>query len=175
MLLKPTTDKVKIKKAFDGVFQDGGPIQVVEGVRDTYSQIMKQPEAGWPVFVIVTTAGTDGTPIQPQEYSKFLEELRMKGVTVHAIVVQLVNMGSAIAYTQNMTKITGGSFETITAPGGLPDRLKTLAARIHADHQKMATRYSIEFMGDPRMAGELAVTVLRPGVKIPRISSVRPF
>ena len=175
VLLKPTNDKVKIKKAFDGLFQDGGPTQMVDGVRDTYSQLMKAPEVSWPVFVIVSTASNDGTETQPQELNRFMEEIRMKGVTIHAIFVQMNNMGSAMEYGRAMTKATGGSFDTITTPGGLPDKLKALAPRIHADHQKMANRYVVEFMGDPRMGGQIEINVLRSGIKIGRMSNVRPF
>jgi Mg-chelatase subunit ChlD len=176
VLLKPTTDRAKIKKAFDGLFPDGGATVVLDGVRDTYSQIMKQAEVHWPVFVIVTTATVDGSAaMQPNDYGKFVDELRMKGATVHAIAVQIKEIGSAIEYAQNLAKSTGGSFETITAPGGLSDKIKALAPRIAADHQKMATRYSLEFLGDPKAGGEVEITILRPGVKVPRMSNVRPF
>ena len=58
VLLKPTTDKAKIKKAFDAIFQDGGATQLVDGIRDTYAQLMKQPEVSWPVFVVVAITPT---------------------------------------------------------------------------------------------------------------------
>jgi len=175
IILKPTNDKAKIKKAFDGIFPDGGSTQLVDGVRDTYTQLMKGPEVSWPVFVIVATASNDGTEMQPQELNRFMDEMRMKGVTVHAIIVQLNNMGSAMEYARMLTKGTGGSFETITAPSGLPDKLKALAPRLHADHQKMASRYVLEFMGDPKMTGQIEINALRSGIKIGRMSNVRPF
>jgi Mg-chelatase subunit ChlD len=175
ILLKPTNDKAKIKKAFDSIFQDGGATQVMDGVRDTYAQLMKGPEVSWPVFVIVATASNDGTETQPQELNRFEEEIRMKGVTIHAIMVQLNNMGSAMEYARTLAKSTGGSFETITAPSGLPDKLKALAPRLHADHQKMARRYVVEFMGDPKMTGQVEINVMRSGIKIGKMSNVRPF
>ena len=136
---------------------------------------MKGPEVSWPVFVIVSTASNDGTQMQPQELNRFMEEMRMKGVTIHGIFVQMNNMGSAMEYGRIMTKSTGGSFDTITAPGGLPDKLKALAPRIHADHQKMASRYVVEFMGDPKMGGQIEITALRSGIKIGKMSNTRPF
>jgi hypothetical protein len=99
----------------------------------------------------------------------------MKGVTVHAIVIQKGNMGSAMEYSRDLARTTGGSFETITAASGVPDKLKALAPRIHADHQKMATRYVLEFMGDPNLAGQLDLTAIRSGIKIGKMSNTRPF
>lgn len=175
VLMKPTADRAKIKKGFDGIFQDGGPTVLIDGVRDSMSQVMKPAEVSWPMFVVISTSGTDASAIEPQEYGKFVDELRMRGATVHAIVIQTNTTGSAIEYAQNLAKSTGGSFETISAAGGVGDRLKLLAARITSDHQKMATRYSVEFLGDPKSGGELGLTVLRPGVKIAKMSNVRPF
>jgi hypothetical protein len=107
---------------------------VLDGVRDTYSQLMKQPEVHWPVFVIVTTTTTDGSAtMQPSDYSKFVDELRMKGSTVHAIAVQMREVGSATEYAQNLAKFTGGSFELINASAGLADKIKALAPRISSE------------------------------------------
>ena len=92
----------------------------------------------------------------------------MKGATVHAIIIQKGNMGSAMEYARDIARTTGGSFETITAANGLPDKLKALAPRIHADHQKMAKRYVLEFMGDTNLAGANALTALRWGSKSAR-------
>jgi len=39
----------------------------------------------------------------------------------------------------------------------------------------MATRYTIEFLGDPKAGGEIGPTMLRSGIKVKRMSNVQPF
>ena len=108
-------------------------------------------------------------------YNNFIGQLRMKGASVHAVVLQQNNMGSIVEFALNLTKNTGGMYEVISTATGLEDRLKKIAARIVEDHQKMVNAYQVEFLSDPQPKGELDVTMLRPGVKIARVSVVRPF
>jgi Mg-chelatase subunit ChlD len=173
LVLKPTTDKAKIKKAIDGLFTDGGATVVLDGVRDTFSQIMKQPDVHWPVIVVLTTATVDGSAsMQPDAYAKFVDEMRMKGTTVHAIAVQNKELGNAVEYAQDLAKATGGSFEVIASSSPLAERLKALGTRIAVDHERMASRYTVEFLG---ALGQVKVNAVRPGVTVAKVSNVRPF
>ena len=171
-----TADKVRAKAEAKSLFTDGGATVMLDGMRDSYNQFMKQPEVRWPVWVIVTTDSTDGSAqMQANAYNNFVGELRMKGASVHAIVLQQNNMGSIVEFALNLTKNTGGMYDAISTATGLEDRLKKVAARIVEDHQKMANAYQVEFLSDPQPKGEIDVTMLRPGVKIAKVSVIRPF
>lgn len=171
-----TADKARARAEAKQLSSDGGATVMLDGVRDSYDQFMKQPEVRWPVWVIVTTDSVDGSAqMQATAYNNFIGQLRMKGASVHAVVLQQNNMGSIVEFALNLTKNTGGMYEVISTATGLEDRLKKIAARIVEDHQKMVNAYQVEFLSDPQPKGELDVTMLRTGVKIAKVSAVRPF
>jgi hypothetical protein len=176
VLQRATTDRTRMKKSMNSLFPDGGGVVLVDGMRDTVSQLMRQPEVRWPVFVVITTASTDASAVmQPDQYGRFVDELRMQGSTVHALVVQQGEFGSAVEYALNLTKNTGGMYDTVNSPNGLPERLKAFATRIVGDHQKMLSRYQIDFLGDAKAKGEIAIRMLRSDVTLGRMSLTRPF
>jgi hypothetical protein len=178
VLEQATADRARIKRSMNGLFATGsGGVMLVDGVRDTFSQLMRRPEVRWPVFIVITTATTDASTSarQPEQYGRFIDELRMQGATVHALVVLGRDQGSAMEYALNLTKNTGGMYDAVNATTALPDRLKPFAARIAADHEKMSGKYQIDFLGDAKAKGEVVITTLRSDVKLGRMSFIRPF
>lgn len=172
---KVGVDKTKAKAEAKGLFSDGGGTVMLDGMRDSYNQFMKQPEVRWPVWVIVTSDSVDSSAqMQANVYNNFVGDLRSKGGTVHAIVMSTRNMGSIVEFALNLTKNTGGIYETIATANGVEDRLKQVAARIAEDHKRMANFYQVEFLSDAQPKGETNVTMLRPGVKIASMSLIRP-
>jgi len=59
--VQPTTDRRKIDDAAAGLFLDGGGTPLMDGLIDIDERFMRKAEDRWPVFVIVTSDGTESS------------------------------------------------------------------------------------------------------------------
>jgi hypothetical protein len=173
----PTTDRKKLKDAAGGLFPDGAGTPLMDSLLDADARFMRKADDRWPVFVIVTSDGTESTPgARDKEFNQWIDGLRSRAATVHAIVLK-VKDGSGIPeiVASNATKNTGGRFESIVISNALPDKLKVLGEQLTSDYRQMSTNYQVEFLTDT--AGPLAgvnVGVARSGVKM-QLSYQRRF
>jgi hypothetical protein len=173
----PTADRKKLKDAAGGLFPDGAGTPLMDSLLDADARFMRKADDRWPVFVIVTSDGTESTPgARDKEFNQWIDGLRSRAATVHAIVLK-VKDGSGVPeiVASNATKNTGGRFESIVISNALPDKLKVLGEQLTSDYRQMSTNYQVEFLTDT--AGPLAsvnVGVARSGVKM-QLSYQRRF
>jgi hypothetical protein len=169
---KPPVDRAKVRTDVTKLSSDSGPVVLLDGLKDAYNQFMRQPEVKWPVFVVVTTESADGsTGVRGDDYGKLVNEMLMKGTTVHVIGIQSAAPGSVAEYAKNLTQNLGGLYES-TAPTALDAALAKMSARLADDHSRMSRTYQVEFMGDPTPK-EIQVRVVKPDIGITKVSATR--
>jgi hypothetical protein len=175
---EPTVDRAKLKEAADLIFIDGGSSAVLlDALLETDERFLQKAEDRWPVFVLVTTDGAEGSrTVGDNEYNAFVADLIARGVTVHAILISTRGGGRQTDVATNLTENTGGHYQAISASTGLPDQLRTLAEHMADQHARMATQYQITFTTDAaaeqlgvrigvrRPAGNVIVSMSRPGL-----------
>ena len=104
ILEKSTTDRNRIKASAKRMFQDGGDLVLVDGIRETFQREM-QGTVGWPVFLIITTDAVDFSGINDIRYNNLVNELQQKATTVHALVVNT-------AHRRNGSRVCAGHHAT---------------------------------------------------------------
>ncbi len=172
-----TTDRKKLVSAAGGLFGDGAGTPLMDALVEIDQRFMSKADDRWPVFVIVTTDGTESsTGVQDKEFNRWVESLRYRAATVEAITIKTKgNGGLPEVIAMNASTNTGGHYDSILVSNALPDKLKTLATQMNVDFEKMRTRYQVDF--ETETAGPLSnveAGVNREGVKM-QVSYQRRF
>ncbi len=154
---KETTDHEKLHKDIDQIFPDKGSATVLlDSLRESWGRFLRKASDRWPVFVIVTTDGAEGSnATRQEEWDTFVKELVASGASVHAAVLQ--HRGSSVTGTistaqvsLNLVQNTGGKYDALAAVTGLPAEMKAIAARLAADYDYIKSRYVVQY----RVAGK---------------------
>ncbi len=172
-----TTDRKKLISTASGLFGDGAGTPLMDALVEVDQRFMSKADERWPVFVIVTSDGTESSAsVQDKEFNRWVDGLRYRAATVEAIAVKTKgNGGLPEVIAMNATTNTGGHYDSILASSALPDKLKALATQMNGDFEKMRTRYQIDFETDT--IGQLSnveAGVNREGVKM-QVSYQRRF
>ncbi len=173
-----TTDRKKLVSAAAGLFGDGAGTPLMDALIEVDQRFMsKTVDDRWPVFVIVTSDGTESsTGAQDKEFNRWVESLRYRAATVEAITIKTKgNGGLPEVIAMNASTSTGGHYDAILVSNALPDKLKALATQMNSDFEKMRLRYQIDF--ETETTGQLSnveAGVNREGVKL-QVSYQRRF
>jgi len=108
-----------------------------------------------------------GTSFQEREVNELVTDLLWRGATVHAVVVSTGASGLNRYVALNLTKNTGGIYESIAAPSALATILPDLAASMAAHYQEAKNRYRVVFTCDAGDSTEsITAGVTRPAVNV---------
>ncbi|HEY2151382.1 MAG TPA: VWA domain-containing protein [Vicinamibacterales bacterium] len=172
-----TTDRKKLVSTAGGLFGDGAGTPLMDALLEVDQRFMSKADDRWPVFVIVTSDGTESsTSVRDKEFNRWVDGLRYRAATVEAIALKARgNGGLPEVIAMNACTNTGGHYDSILASSALPDKLKALATQMNSDFDKMRLRYQIDF--ETETAGLLSnveAGVNREGVKL-QLSYQRRF
>lgn len=116
---------------------------LISSVEEVYARYLRGVERRFPMLVIVATEGRDMSPrVTNQSANTLLRQLTNSGVRVNAVLLSPTGYtpdpGSLVAaFTLEMTKRTGGAFESASAVSA-PAKLKTLAGRIAQQYKQFS-------------------------------------
>ena len=172
----PTTDRLKMQAEIARFASDGGANAFLDTMIEADRRFLKTAPGQWPVLVIVTTDNGETRREMPiDEYNKFMQDYVARGGAAHAVIVRGKSIGPVTDLTQNLVENVAGSYIAINTDTTLPERVRAIAERVVADHQKMANKYEVEFTGDTRMVQPIInVVATREGVQL-EMSGRRPF
>jgi len=164
----PTTDRKKLKDAAAGLFTDGAGTVLMDGLLEIDERFYKKAEDRWPVFVIVTSDGTESsTGSREKEFMKWTPLLGPRGVTVHAFVLKTPKgSGMPDVVVENLTHNTGGRYDVMNTTTALPDKMKALGEQLALDHRNMSAWYELDFQTDATDLAPVNVGVQRDGVRL---------
>jgi hypothetical protein len=170
--LQPTTDRRKLKDMAASLFSDGGPTVLMDGLLEIDDRFLRKAENRWPVFVIFTSDGNEGSGGgRENEFMKWALALGPRGVTAHALVLktpkgrglpEAVGMPAIVA--ENLAQNTGGEYEVMNTTNALPDKMKALALALARDHRNMSGWYAVEIQTAATEIRAVDVGVAREGV-----------
>jgi hypothetical protein len=164
----PTTDRAKLKKEAGGLFGDGAGTVLMDGLMEIDDRFFKKADDRWPVFVIVTSDGTESSAgAREKEFNTWNVAVGARGVTVHAFVFKTGKGGGVPeVVTNNLTRNTGGRYDAMNTTNALPDKMKALAEQLALDHRKMEAWYQLDFQTDATELKPIDVGVARSGVRL---------
>jgi hypothetical protein len=123
-LERPTTDHAKLVQAIDRLAPDSSPGRFVEALAEAADRVDKDKDAdaAYTFFSIATTSGD--TNVRDSDVKKLFERVGKHHVMVHVVLVNVATNGSQggqaqIEVGQQITRGTGGRFETIAVPNRL--------------------------------------------------------
>ena len=171
-----SADRETLKSEIGRFASEGGANAFLETMIESDSRILKPAPAQWPILVIVTTDNGD-TRREPDlaRYNRFMNDFLNRGGVAHAVVIAGKQSGPVTDIAQNLVQNTGGTFVSIVVDSALPERLKTIAARLADDHRVMVDRYEVEFSGSAKaQQPTIVVKTTRDDIRM-EMSPRRPF
>ena len=165
---EPSLDRTKLKQ-IARTLTSGGTTVLVGAVYEMYDRFLRNAGDRWPVLVIITSDGSEGSgQFYPEKFAAFGRDMQAKDVVAHAIVL-ISAKGDAlqVQIARALTEGTGGTYNTTATGGDLTSRLGAMAQDIVADFDRTSTQYRLEYATESAQpAPDLKVSLLRDGVKM---------
>ena len=136
--LAATTDREKLHATASGFAQDGGGNSMLEALVEADRRFLKPAADKWPVVVILSTDHSENrSQLRIDDYNKFMNDFLQRGGIAEAVVVKGRDTGVVTDIALNLTSNTGGKYEALATPNGVPDKLKAAAERITAEYKAL--------------------------------------
>ena len=162
----PTLDRKKLKDTTSGLFSDGGATVLSDTLLEIDDRFLRKAEDRWPVFVIVTGDGAEGSSgANEKKLNEWMTALPARGIAAHAIVLKYKGGGMPEIVANHVAVTAGGIYEFINTSNSLPDKLKAIADRITHDYERASTKYQVIFTSDSPN-GAVTTGVAREGVRV---------
>jgi len=170
----PSTDHAKIKDLAQKMSTSGGTM-LIAAVMEMYDRFLRDVRGRWPMFIIITSDGAEASAaVDPRKFNAMLQDMQVKGLVAHAIVMSTMGRGVEVAVTQALTQATGGHYDSISASSALPQKLTELAAAITAEFDRVAAEYVLEYASPSTDTNaQLGVAVKRSGANVTLSRGVR--
>jgi hypothetical protein len=132
--LTPTADRERWMAQAKGFAQDGGANALVDTLLEADRRFLRNSERRQ-VIVLLTTDGNEmRDEARLDDYNRFVRDFLNRGGRAHGIVLRSARLnGIATEIVLNLTRNTGGFFDSIVASTALADRMKALAEVLQAD------------------------------------------
>ena len=121
---QPDIDRTYLRQMVAEFASDGGRTTLLDGLRETDERFMRRLEDGrWPVFVIVSTDGPEGSgSISQDRYVELVEGMLLRGAIAHARIVQLARRGDLAQMTAMAQAAVPRGGAPRAATSSIPDR-----------------------------------------------------
>jgi hypothetical protein len=167
-IVKPTTDKQKLISGIGLIAADSGAGMFFDALVEAADRINKDKTPGFPVILLI---GSDFGRVRvlDQEYAKLQNIIMDKGVTAH-IIVTGGSGGTTGAGTQtelglNLTKLSGGRYESLQAANRLATLLPEIGKKIADSQARQAHQYRVTYErpANPKPTPSIGASVKREG------------
>jgi Mg-chelatase subunit ChlD len=165
--VQPTPDRKKIKDAAAGLFLDGGGTPLMDGLLEIDDRFMKKAEDRWPVFVILTSDGSESSAgANEKKFNDWLAVLPSRGVSAHAVSIKYRGGGMPEIVAQHVTLTAGGLYDYINTSNSLPEKMTAIAQRLASDYDHAKSRYAVTYVTDAADTRPVDIGVAREGVRL---------
>lgn len=162
-----TTDRTALTEHTDNLFVERGTgTLLMDGLVETWNRRFDEDDS-WPVFVLVVYDGAESSrSVQEREFNEFVNELRARAATAHAILISTRGGGLQTDISINITNNTGGTYRALAAATALPLALTELATAMGAQYEEVQNRYRVIFECDDDNPRRVTTKVTRPAVAV---------
>ena len=169
-----TTDREELVERALAIFAQRGSVTVMrDGIVETWKRRFKDDDA-WPVFVMVTSDGREGSTMRDEPFNEFVGQLRARSATVHTVMFKSGGSGVQTSVALFLAENTGGSFESIAASTALPVVLSKLATTMGAQYEAAKDRYRVTFECDNDTPTQIQAGVSRQDISVRLFASRQP-
>jgi hypothetical protein len=167
-IVKPTTDKQKLIDGIGLVASDGGAGMFFDALYEAAARVDKDKVPGFPVILMV---GSDFGQMRvlDREYAELQNRIIDKGITVYITVTAGTGGASGGAAQTDVglqvTKISGGKYENISASSRLATLLPELGQKIAASAVRQRHQYRVTYERPDKPAAQpsIGATVRKEG------------
>ena len=167
-IVKPTTDKQKLIDGIGLIASDGGAGMFFDALSEAGDRIEKDKTPGFPVILMI---GSDfgNVRVLDQQYQKLQKTILEHGVTTHVIVTTgsggTTGQGTQVELGLNLTKLSGGRYESLATASRLATLLPELGKRIAESQARQSHQYRLTYErpAKPRAQPRIGATVKREG------------
>jgi hypothetical protein len=156
-IYRPANDRVKLLSSLDLLIPDQGAPKFIDALSEAADRINKDKtdknkEKGnyFPVFMMVGSAGLEGSNPRDYQVTKLFKQVNDNSVTVHIVMQQSSQRSADIASGTNqievglrLTQMTGGRYESINSETRLSTLLPEYGKQIAKSHQRQSHQYRI--------------------------------
>jgi hypothetical protein len=156
-IYRPGNDRVKLLSSLDLLIPDQGAPKFIDALAEAADRVNKDKsdknkEKGnyFPVFMMVGSAGLEGSSPRDYQVNKLLKQVADNAITVHVVMQQSSNRSSDIASGTNqievglrLTQMTGGRYESINSETRLSTLLPEYGKQIAKSHARQSHQYRI--------------------------------
>lgn len=135
-----TLDRQKLHDAANGFAQDGGANSILETLIEADRRFLQTAPEKWPVIVILSSdsnASASASEGRIDAYNKFMNSFLQRGGIADAVLVKGRETGMVTDIAINLTSNTGGKYDALATPNGVPDKLKAAGQRIAAEYKAL--------------------------------------
>jgi hypothetical protein len=171
-ILKPTTDKTQLLKAMALIATDNGAGAFFDALSEATGRTDKEKTPHFPVILMV---GSDigRNEVRDRDFQKMQENVIKHAMTVHVIVASAgAGAGASGGAIQtelglNLTKLSGGRYENITAGTRLATLLPEFGKRIAESHAKQGHQFRVTYerptAATVKPGTQVGAVIARPG------------
>jgi hypothetical protein len=156
-IYRPSNDRVKLLSSLDLLIPDQGAPKFIDALSEAADRVNKEKtdknkEKGnyFPVFMMVGSAGLEGSNPRDYQVTKLFKQVNDNSVTVHIVMQQSSQRSVDIASGTNqievglrLTQMTGGRYESINSETRLSTLLPEYGKQIAKSHQRQSHQYRI--------------------------------
>jgi hypothetical protein len=156
-IYRPGNDRVKLLSSLDLLIPDQGAPKFIDALAEAADRVDKDKkdknkEKGnyFPVFMMVGSAGLEGSNPRDYQVNKLFKQVADNSVTVHVVMQQNSQRSVDIASGTNqievglrLTMMTGGRYESINSETRLSTLLPEYGKQIAKSHQRQSHQYRI--------------------------------
>jgi len=135
-----TLDRQKLHDVANGFAQDGGANSILETLIEADRRFLQTAPEKWPVIVILSSdsnASASASEGRIDAYNKFMNSFLQRGGIADAVLVKGRETGMVTDIAINLTSNTGGKYDALATPNGVPDKLKAAGQRIAAEYKAL--------------------------------------
>jgi Mg-chelatase subunit ChlD len=163
----PTTDRKKAKDSAGGLFPDGGATVLGDTLLEMDDRFMRKAEDRWPVFVIITGDGAEGSAgANEKKLNDWIVAVPPRGISAHAFVLKYKGGGMPEIIASHVVQAAGGRYDFMNTSNSLPEKLKELGEHLAASAKQMASWYRVEFATTGPENAPVDVGITRAGVAV---------
>jgi len=165
-----TTDRAELEGNIANISPDSGTAAtyndaLVEEANRINDDADDDERDYYPVIIMVATDGPDRSRSQQGRIDRMVEQLLENSVEVHTLLYVGGGLGSgsmAAGVGQQLAQFTRGSFERITVPSAVVDRLTALGQDISRKHGFVSSQYRITYRQPRNASQQPAIGVATP-------------
>ncbi len=176
-VVRPTNDRLQLLRGIDRISPDSGSARFVDALVEVADRIEKENRdriAYYPVIVIMSTTGPEGSTPRDADLEKMVRQIERYAARVHVVMLSTgaTSQTSIVGARQvQVGKLlsdgTGGRYEAIAAGSRISTLLPEYGEMVAEAHRFQSQQYLVTAerpAGVSGPMGELSLSLSRPGL-----------